>query len=188
MLNIPFIDGFSKILDNHDVKFHQCRLKIIDFITSKSNISGARVVLSISQGIILYDVSFTMVYFSAGQMYKVDPLAKFKFAAIDLPHYLLKMMKDNRVEVKFDESDLQTLYEDCKYEVINRISYNEILEICKSKSIAKIRMIDRVFYIRVENLDADENNKVIGHFGKIENIPTDVSDALYPFKECTLQL
>ncbi|MBQ9214791.1 MAG: hypothetical protein IJ150_12760, partial [Bacteroidales bacterium] len=86
-----------------------------------------------------------MVYFSAGQMYKVDPLAKFKFAAIDLPHYLLKMMKDNRVEVKFDESDLQTLYEECKYEVINRISYNEILEICKSKSIAKIRMIDRVF-------------------------------------------
>ncbi len=175
-------------LFNSNIKFHQCRFDIFDFIKSKSNISKAKAVMTISKGIILYDVSLDLVYFSDGKPFVVNSISKKTLADHDLPSYIPKIMKNNKIEIKFDENDLQNLFNESQIGIVERTSYKDIVTICKTNAIDKIKLIDRVFYTRIEYLGANDEIQSIGHFAKIDEMSNDVYNALYPFKECTLQI
>jgi hypothetical protein len=175
----------------NEQKFYNSRLKCIEYITNRGNVKTAVVTMHLKKNTFSVNVCFDILLTTTNgeikqnkSFYDVD-ITEFSL----IPNYIMEHLKKNSImDLSFDQNDLQALYKESKINIVDNIAYIGIEDICKSKSIDKIRMIDRVFYTRVEYLDVNDEVKGAGHFGKITGLPNDVANAVYPFKTCELKL
>ena len=175
----------------NEQKFYNVRMKCIDYITNRGGIRTAVVTMHLKKNRssinLCLDILLTTINGEIKQnksFYDVD-ITEYSL----IPDYIIEHLKENfKMDMSFDQKDLQTFHDECNVNIVDSITYNDIERICKSKSIGKIKLIDRVFYTRVEYLDSNNEVKGVGHFGKINGLPNDVYAAVYPFNECLLQI
>lgn len=175
----------------NEQKFYNARMKCIDYITNRGGISTAVVTMHLKKNRFSINLSLDILLTTTSGEIKRNK----SFYSVDLteysliPDYIMEQLKQNSfIDMSFNKDDLQTLHDECKIKIVENISYCDIERICKSESIDKINMIDRVFYTRVEYLDSNNEVKGVGHFAKVSNLPDNVYAAAYPFKECLLQI
>lgn len=172
-------------------KFYNVRIKCIDYITNRGNVKTAVVTMHLKKNTFSINVSFDILLTTTNgeikqnkSFYDVD-LTEFSL----IPDYIMEHLKKNStMDLSFDQNDLQALYSEIKNNIVDSITYNGIEEICKSKSIDKIKLTDRVFYTRVEYLSGNNEVKDVGYFGKINGLQNDVYKAVYPFQICELKI
>lgn len=98
-----------------------------------------------------------------------------------LPKYILEALQDDdKFNINLDETDLQNLYNELDVRVDETATFESILSVCKKKHVSFIRLIDRVFYTRVECYSSTNRCLGVLHIGKLTGISHSVLKKLYP--------
>lgn len=173
---------FSGIEESlEDLNFHNSRITVLNFVDGIKGASVPIVHMHIVEKTFTYEVSFDVLYKKDGQVMQQKRFYVVDLAGDDLPAYLVSEVKSNKsADVKFSFEDLRIFYDEKGVKVDETSTFDELLQICKDNRVKIIKLIDRVFYTRVECFDSSNNEIGTLHIGIIKNVPLNVSQKLYP--------
>ena len=184
--------GFSMSEAIKQQVFYNSRKDIFDYIESRGQINSAVLNVTFSRGheglfskiFTPYHVSYSLVYkLENGEARVSDNFFEKDYSSEGslIPKYVIEVLQtEDTFNINMDSADLQILYNELDIHIDEVATYESIISLCKKKNVNMIKMIDRVFYTRIECYNA--SNVVIGsiHVGALRNLPSELADFLYP--------
>ena len=171
--------GVGNALDSQ--VFSNARIAVLNYIDTIKGASNPIVHMHINEKTFTFEVSFDVLYKKDGQIMQQKRFYVVDLAGDDLPTYLVSEVRSNKAaDVKFSFEDLRLFFDEKGVKVDDTSSFDELLQTCKDNGVKAIKLLDRVFYTRVECFDSDNNEIGTLHIGIIKNVPLNVSQKLYP--------
>ena len=184
--------GFSMSEAIKQQVFYNSRKDIFDYIESRGQINSAVLNVTFSSGhegifskiFTPYHASYSLVYkLENGEVRVSDNFFEKDYSGEGslIPKYVIEVLKtEETFNINMDSADLQILYNELDMHIDEVATYESIISLCKKKNVSMIKMIDRVFYTRIECYNA--SNVEIGtiHVGSLRNLPSELADTLYP--------
>lgn len=168
--------------------FFNSRKMAFEYIEKQGNVSTAMLTLNIEKikGFLGMNckLRFSLLHSTAnGQVFQTKNFYTVEIPAKEgmTPDYILKALaSEDNLEIKFNLDDLSALYDERSINVDEEATFSEITELCNKEGVAKILLIDRVFYTRI--LCYNSTNEPVGaiHVGALREVPNDLSNVLYP--------
>lgn len=164
------------------LSFSNCISMILNEVESKNDIVTAVVSMKIERNRFDYKISFDLIHTDKeGRAYRTKDFYKTTLPAASLPQYISEQLVDDHIfRVNFSLEDLTTFYNETEIHIDEKESFDGIIDVAKQNNTAKIVLIDRVFYTRIECFDTQEHNIGVFHIGILNNLPKEISDMLYP--------
>lgn len=164
------------------LSFSNCISMILNEVESKNDIVTAVVSMKIERNRFDNKISFDLIHTDKeGRAYRTKDFYKTTLPAASLPQYISEQLVDDHIfRVNFSLEDLTTFYNETEIHIDEKESFDGIIDVAKQNNTAKIVLIDRVFYTRIECFDTQEHNIGVFHIGILNNLPKEISDMLYP--------
>lgn len=184
----------KKALDSQ--VFFNSRLKALEYIEKQGQVSTAMLTLNIEKvkGFLGMNckLKFSLLYSTTnGQTFQTKDFYIVEMPGKEgmIPEYILKeLATTGTVKIKFNLEDLSTLYDERSVKIDEESTFDELIEVCKKENVATIQMIDRVFYTRIECLDAANQQVGTIHVGALYGLPKELANVLYPCGQATFDV
>lgn len=185
--------NFAKAVKNayDSQKFYNNLQPVLDYIEKIKDVQSPVVIMHVTKGFLSYEFSFDMIYkLSDGKI-----LQEKKFYTVDIsdtdliPSYILnEVIQTGSAQINFSFDDLKVFHAERSIKIDDFSSFDDIVKTCQSNSVYSVKMIDRMFYTRIECMD--NSGEVIGvmHIAKITKLPEDVKSKLYPCGNVTFNI
>ena len=189
---------FEEAMDSQ--LFYNSRMVVLDRIAKLGNLKTAMLTITIEptkSGFLnrildSHIVNFDLVYVTDdGKAYQTKGLYNEELPgeAGLIPKYVIDGLKESpSYEIRMNAEDLSILYEEKDTPVDEASSFREIIETAKENGVAVIKLIDRVFYTRIECMDSEGATVGEMHIGVITDIPDKYSAKLYPGQQISLEI
>lgn len=176
--------------------FYNSRLKALEYIEKQSKISTAMLSMTISRVKSFlganFEVKFSLLYSTdGGKILQVNDFYTVELPGKEgrIPNYILKSLdEEDSVNIKFNSKDLSVLYDERSVKIDEESTFDELIGVCKKENVATIQMIDRVFYTRIECLDAANQQVGTIHVGALYGLPKELANVLYPCGQATFDV
>lgn len=185
--------NFAKVVKNayDSQKFYNNLQPVLDYIEKIKDVQSPVVIMHVTKGFLSYEFSFDLIYkLSDGKI-----LQEKKFYTVDIsdtdliPSYILnEVIQTGSAQINFSFDDLKGFHAERSIKIDDFSSFDDIVKTCQSNSVSSVKMIDRMFYTRIECMD--NSGEVIGvmHIAKITKLPEDVKSKLYPCGNVTFNI
>lgn len=181
---LGFWERFGSTLKDivDSLSFYKCVNIILKQVESKDDIVTAVVSMKIERNRFDNKITFDLIHTdSDGRAYRTKEFYNLTLTSSLLPQYISDQLMDNNIfRVNFSLEDLITFHNESDIPIDEKDSFNAVINIAKQNNTAKIVLIDRVFYTRIECFDTQEHNIGVFHIGILNNLPKELSDMLYP--------
>lgn len=165
--------------------FYNLINNMFDAIESLGSIKTPIVTMTCRKNFLSYNFDFDIVYVTLDG----TPYRKNKFYSDSLfggmvgliPQYIVDAVKQNGIaEICFNADDLEILFNELNIEIVEIKKWSDLERECIVNVCTCIKLIDRVFYTRVECYDVNKKQIDVTHVASIKNLPMTISSKLYP--------
>lgn len=176
----------KKVFDSQ--VFFNSRLKALEYIEKQGKVTTAMLTMNITKVKSFlganYNVKFSLLYSTGdGQVYQNKNFYTVELPGKEgmIPDYILKELEvEESFDVKFNAEDLSTLYNERDAKIDEESTFDEIIQLCKKENVVSIKLIDRVFYTKIECYSSEGINIGDMSIGVINRIPAHLASRLYP--------
>lgn len=184
---------FKSLEEEKEGTFYNVRNELFHKILALGDIRSAIVNMKCEESFLSYKLTFSIIYvLSDGTPKKSD-----KFLTTTLlggpvglvPKYIKDAVKNSDdVEICFDYHDLENLYNELNVKITEEIEWSSILDECNRIHGNSLKLTDRVFYTKVEFLDASGSIVDVQYYADIKGVPQSLQSDLYPCKQVEYSL